>query len=68
MQPAQGLPPASDGRAEQASIQSAELMEDGALTAHPLGEAEPWEGPVAFLDGIQRHEVVAYAGSSPIVV
>ena len=62
------MPPASDGRAEQASIQPAELMEDGALTAHPLGAAEPWEGPVAFLDGIQRHEVVAYAGSSPIVV
>ena len=61
------MPPASDGRAEQASIQAAELMEDGALTAHPLGAAMPWDGPVAFLDGIQRWEVVAYAGSSPVV-
>ena len=38
------------------------------LRAHALGAAEPWDGPVAFLDGIQRHEVVAYAGSSPVVV
>lgn len=68
MQPAQGLPPASDGRSDQASIQEAALVEDQELTAHPLGQAEPWEGPVAFLDGIQRWEVVAYAGSSPIVV
>lgn len=68
MQPAQGLPPASDGRSDQANIQEAALVEDRALTAHALGNAEPWEGPVAFLDGIQRWEVVAYAGSSPIVV
>jgi hypothetical protein len=62
------LPPASDGRSDQATIQAVELVEDRTLTAHALGAAEPWDGPVAFLDGIQRWEVVAYAGSSPIVV
>lgn len=67
MQPAQGAPPASDGRSDQATIQEAALVEDRTLTAHSLGAAEPWEGPVTFLDGIQRWEVVAYAGSSPIV-
>jgi hypothetical protein len=62
------MPPASDGRAEQATIQAAELVDDPLLTAHSLGEAAPWDGPVAFLDGVQRWEVVAYAGASPIVV
>jgi hypothetical protein len=62
------LPPASDGRADQATIQAAELVEDRTLTAYALGAPEPWDGPVAFLDGIQRWEVVAYAGASPIVV
>ncbi|HET7041275.1 MAG TPA: hypothetical protein VFI13_04625, partial [Gemmatimonadales bacterium] len=62
------MPPASDGRSDQAAIQPAELVEDKTLSAHPLGASEPWEGSVAFLEGIQRWEVVAYAGSSPIVV
>lgn len=30
--------------------------------------AEPWPGPVGFLDGIQRFEPVASAGISPLVV
>lgn len=62
------MPPASDGRSDQAQIQAAELVEDRTLTAHALGAAEPWDGPVAFLDGIQRWEVVAYAGASPVIV
>ncbi|HVX88941.1 MAG TPA: hypothetical protein VG940_08450, partial [Gemmatimonadales bacterium] len=68
MSPAQGLPPASDGRADQTNVHAAELVDDPVLTAHPLGGAEPWEGPVSFLDGIQRWEVVAYAGASPVIV
>jgi hypothetical protein len=35
---------------------------------HAVGEPVPWPGTVAFLDGIQRSEVVAYAGASPLVV
>jgi hypothetical protein len=33
-----------------------------------VGTAEAWPGPLAFLDGVQRSELVAYAGSSPLVV
>jgi hypothetical protein len=28
----------------------------------------PWPDPLAYLDGIQRSEIVAYAGSAPIVI
>jgi hypothetical protein len=34
----------------------------------PIGAAETWPGPLAYLDGIQRSEIVAYSGSAPIVV
>jgi hypothetical protein len=68
LQSAQGMPPASDGRAEQANIQAAELVEGKTLQALPLGDAEPWPGPLSFLDGVQKWEVVAYAGASPLVV
>lgn len=44
------------------------MVEDRTLSAHALGKSEAWEGPVAFLDGIQKWEVVAYAGSSPVIV
>jgi hypothetical protein len=33
-----------------------------------IGVAEGWPGPLAFLDGIQRSEIIAYDGSAPIVV
>jgi hypothetical protein len=34
----------------------------------PVGLAEAWPGPLAYLDGIQRSEIIAYDGSAPIVV
>lgn len=58
----------SRGRAEEASIQPAELIEDAELAWHEVGAAERWPGPVAFLDGTQRSEVVGYCGAAPIVI
>lgn len=66
--PASVIPEASAGRAEEACIRPARLMEDSALDWHPVGTAEAWPDPLAFLDGVQRSELVAYAGSSPLVV
>jgi len=31
-----------------------------------VGPAVPWPDPVAFLDGVQRLELLAYAGSAPV--
>jgi hypothetical protein len=66
--PATAIPPASAGRAEEATIQPAALAEGTALQAFAVGAPEPWPGTAAFLDGTQRSEVVAYAGSSPLLV
>jgi hypothetical protein len=66
--PASWIPEASEGRAEEASIRPARLVEDQRVLAHPVGAAEPWPGVVAFLDGIQRYEVVAHAGAAPVVI
>jgi hypothetical protein len=66
--PASWIPAASEGRAEEATIRPGRLLEDLPLSGHPVGPAEPWPGTVAFLDGIQRYEVMAYAGASPVVV
>lgn len=62
------IPEGSGGRVEEAGIKPARLLEDARLRAHPVGAPEPWPGTVAYLDGIQRSEVVAYYGSSPILV
>jgi hypothetical protein len=66
--PASWIPAASEGRAEEATIQPAERVEPGPLSGRPVGPAEPWAELVAFLDGTQRYEVMAYAGASPVVV
>jgi hypothetical protein len=62
------IPEASGGRLEEASIKPARLLEGGRLEALPVGSPEPWPGLLAYLDGIQRSEVVGYYGSSPVVV
>ncbi|MFI5234785.1 MAG: hypothetical protein ACHQXA_03670 [Gemmatimonadales bacterium] len=67
LSPAHGIPEASEGRADQAAVHPAELVEAGPLATHPVGDASTWPGSVAFLDGVQRWEPVAYAGVSPIV-
>jgi hypothetical protein len=65
--PASFVPEASGGRLEEASIKPARLLEGARLEAIAVGSAEPWPGPLAYLDGIQRSEVVGYHGSSPII-
>jgi hypothetical protein len=66
--PATTLPEASAGRADEATIQPAELIEGDAVAWRDVGPAEPCPEPLAFLDGVQRVEPLVYAGSSPIVL
>jgi hypothetical protein len=66
--PAQWIPEASQGRAAEASIRPARLIEGSSVTAIPVGDAEPWDGPVAFLDGTQHYDFVAHAGAAPLVI
>jgi hypothetical protein len=62
------IPEASGGRVEEASIQPARLVEGNRLRSIPVSACQSHPEPLAFLDGIQRSEVVAYAGASPILV
>jgi hypothetical protein len=66
--PATLVPEASGGRMEEASIRLARLVEGECLKAIPVGIPTPWPRTLAYLDGVQRSEVVGYAGSAPIVV
>jgi hypothetical protein len=66
--PAAAVSDAGVGRGEEAAIRPARLLEDASLSWHPVGVAEPWLAPVAFLDGVQHAELVGYAGSSPIII
>jgi hypothetical protein len=66
--PASVIPESSGGRTEEACIRPARLLEGAELRGIPVGCAEPWDQAVAFLDGIQRSTLVAYAGSAPVVV
>ncbi len=66
--PATLIPEASGGRMEEACIRPAQVVEGTALRAIPIGLAEAWPGSLAYLDGIQRSEIIAYDGSAPIVV
>src|SRR3954471_16010699 len=65
--PASFVPEASGGRLEEASIKPARLLEGTRLEAVAVGPAEIWPAPLAYLDGVQRSEVVVYHGSSPLV-
>jgi hypothetical protein len=66
--PASAVPESSGGRTEEACIRPARLVEDTALQCRPVGVAEAWPDPLAFLDGVQRMHLVAYAGAAPIYV
>ena len=66
--PATVIPEASGGRIEEASIRLARIVEGEALRMIAIGVAEPWPGPLAYLDGIQQSEVIGYAGSAPLIV
>ncbi len=59
---------ASTGRTDNAGIRPARLIEGSRLECFPMGRAEGWPDPLAFLDGVQRSELLAYSGHSPIVV
>ena len=66
--PASAIPDASGGRTEEACVRPARLVEGSSLAWRPVGAPEAWPDPLAFLDGIQRSELIAYAGAAPIVV
>ncbi|HKP29997.1 MAG TPA: hypothetical protein VJU15_11375 [Gemmatimonadales bacterium] len=68
---AQGFVPAttraagSQGRREEAKIRPSELVEHSSARAIDVGAAAGCPEPVAFLDGVQRHQVVAYGRRFP---
>jgi hypothetical protein len=64
--PASLLPEAGAGRLEEAAIRPARIVEGSSLQTVPIGPAEVWPGPLAYLDGIQHAELVGYAGSAPL--
>jgi hypothetical protein len=61
-------PDSSGGRIEEASITPARLVEGAHLDAFPVGQGQLGPDSLAYLDGIQRLEVVGYAGAAPILV
>jgi hypothetical protein len=65
---ATAVPEASSGRLEEASIRPARLTEGPTLRTISFGSPEDWPESVAYLDGIQRSEIIAYAGSAPVFV
>jgi hypothetical protein len=68
---AQGFVPAttraagSQGRREEAKISPSELIEHPSARAIDVGTAAGCPEPVAFLDGVQRHQVIAYGRRFP---
>ncbi len=71
---ARGLVPVADGsagglgRAEDAAVRPARLIQDPELVWYECGAAVACPDAMAFLDGIQRHQVVAYDGPLPLVI
>jgi len=66
LEPARFTPEASEGRALEAVTRQSRLVEGSALDWYPVGAAESWPDPVAFLDGTQHYEIIAYDGASPV--
>lgn len=66
--PASLVPEPSGGRIEEPCIRRARLIEDSTLGWRSVGAPEAWPDPLAFLDGVQRSELVAYAGAAPLLV
>ena len=67
--PASATPDASTGRVDEAAVRIARLVEHAELATVKVGAADPWIAePVAFLDGVQRSEIVGYRGAEPIVL
>ena len=55
----------SQGRREEAKISPSDLVEHQSAHAIDVGRAEACPEPLAFLDGVQRHQVVAYGRRFP---
>jgi hypothetical protein len=53
---------------EEGRIRPARLVEDASVAWYPLPPPEAWPDPVAFLDGVQRAVLLAYAGAAPLVL
>ena len=67
IRPAAGEAEGGAGRAEAAEVRPGRLVEGSTLRARPVGPPEPMPGPVAFLDGVQRQELLGYVGTMPLV-
>ncbi|MEZ4586023.1 MAG: hypothetical protein R2909_06445 [Gemmatimonadales bacterium] len=66
--PATTVPPAVEGRPDDYTLVESKLVEGSTLRTHAVGPAAPLAEPLAFLDGVQRVEVIGFAGVGPIVV
>lgn len=66
--PAVAIPEAGGWPVESPGIHPARLVEEASLGWHPVGAAEPWPDPLAFLDGVQTLDLVGYHGAVPIFV
>lgn len=64
---ANARPAGTHGRSEDPVTRPADLVEDVTVRQIPVGPATPCPEPMAFLDGIQRHQVVAYPDTDPVV-
>jgi hypothetical protein len=67
VRPAAGEVESAAGRADSVEVRPGRVVEGTALETRPVGAAEPMPGPVGFLDGVQRQELVGYVGTMPIV-
>ena len=61
------MPPAVEGRPDDYRLADSRLIEDDRLVARAVGEREPCPHPLAFVDGSQRYEIIAYLDTSPVV-
>ncbi len=67
LQVATALPARSQGRTEAAVTREASLVEDERVRQRAVGSPVPCPEPLAFLDGVQRYQVVGYGSTEPIV-
>lgn len=67
LQVATTRPAGAQGRREESRTRPARLVEHPTLETRAVGPAETCPHDLGFLDGVQRHQVVAYAGTHPLV-
>lgn len=67
IEPATARPPGSQGRSDAATTRPARLVRDTAVGWTDVGPASACPERLAFLDGVQRHQVVGYAGATPLI-